>query len=198
MSFKANISKEEVQKLALFSFEGEVAIIDNLQTFKKIKEEIFLEPIWGFDTETKPCFKKGLANLTPVSLLQLSSAEKTYLFRLNKYDLQNEVVQLLASPKHTKVGVSIRDDIKALQKLHKFAPSGFLDLQDYANKFGIVELSLKKLAAIVLNVRISKSQQLSNWAADELTEKQIKYAATDSWISREIYLRLKYFENDNT
>ncbi|NLB86056.1 MAG: 3'-5' exonuclease domain-containing protein 2 [Bacteroidales bacterium] len=190
--YKANISNEEVQKLPLFSFKGEVVIVDNIEIYNKIKDELFLETIWGFDTETKPCFKKGLANNTPVSLLQLSSAEKTYLFRLNKLELQKEVVNILSSPKYLKVGVSIHDDLKALKKLKNFNPQSFIELQDYVKEFDIEEMSLKKIAAIVLNLRVSKAQQLSNWAAEELNEKQIKYAASDSWVSREIYLHLKY------
>ena len=196
MIYRPNISNDEIQYLPLSSFEGEIVVVDNIETYNKIKDELFLENIWGFDTETKPCFKKGMANNTPVSLLQLSSAEKTYLFRLNKLELQKEVINILSSPKYLKVGVSISDDLKALKKLKNFKPQAFFELQNYVKEFGIEEMSLKKLAAIVLNVRVSKAQQLSNWAAEELTEKQIKYAATDSWICRENYLHLKYSQND--
>jgi len=188
--YKTNISDEEIQELPLCSYEGEVVIVEDMETYNRIKPELFLDKIWGFDTETKPCFKKGFANITPVSLLQISSLEKTYLFRLNKLPLQKEVIRLFASPAYTKVGVSIRDDLKSLKKLHNFAPAGFIDLQEYVKPFGIADMSLKKLAAIVLGVKISKAQQLSNWAADELNEKQIRYAATDSWISREIFIKL--------
>jgi ribonuclease D len=192
--FKPSISEEELQELPLFSYEGEIVVVDNMEIFNQIKPELFLDRIWGFDTETKPCFQKGAANSTPVSLLQISSAEKTYLFRLNKIPFQKEVIRLFASPAYVKVGVSIRDDLKSLIKLHNFAPANFIDLQDMSKLYGITDMSLKKLAAIVLGVRISKAQQLSNWAADELNEKQIRYAATDSWISREIYTKLKSSE----
>jgi ribonuclease D len=192
--FKANITDPEIQELPLFSYEGDVVIVDSIEVFDKIKPELFLDRIWGFDTETKPCFQKGTANSTPVSLLQISSAEKTYLFRLNKLTIQKEIIRLFASPAYIKVGVSIRDDLKSLKKLHNFAPAGFIDLQDMAKLYGITDMSLKKLAAIALGVRISKAQQLSNWAAEELNEKQIRYAATDSWISREIYIKLKSSE----
>ncbi len=196
MPFKTNITDEEINELPLFSYTGDVVVVDNKETFNKIKPELFLDKIWGFDTETKPCFKKGLSNITPVSLLQLSSAEKTYLFRLNKFKLQKEVIRLLSSTQYTKIGVSIRDDLKSLQKLHNFVPGGFVELQEYVKNFEITDMSLKKLAAIVLGIRISKAQQLSNWDADSLTEKQISYAATDSWISREIFIKLKSTKND--
>jgi ribonuclease D len=189
--FKANINEEEMQSLPLYSYEGDVVVIDSLESYNQIKPELFLDNVFGFDTETKPCFKKGIANITPVSLLQLSNASKTYLFRLNKLPLQKEIIRILASPTYIKVGVSIRDDIKSLKKLHNFAPAGFIDLQEMVKQYGITDMSLKKLAAITLGIRISKAQQLSNWAADELNEKQIRYAATDSWLSREIYIKLK-------
>ncbi len=191
MKFKKNIENEEIQKLPLYGYNGEIEIIDNKQSFIKIIPELFLDKIVGFDTETKPSFKKGMANKQNVSLLQLSNSYKTFLFRLNKLELPQEIITLLSDPSIIKVGVSIRDDIKALQKLKPFEADGFIDLQDIVNKYGIENYSLKKLAAIVLNIRISKAQQLSNWEAANLSDKQIKYASTDSWISREIYLKLK-------
>lgn len=122
--------------------------------------------------------------------MQLSNASKTFLFRLNKYELQPEVIQLLSNESFIKVGVSIRDDVKSLRKLRNFNPKGFIELQSIVEDYGIEAFSLRKIAAIVLNIRISKAQQLSNWEADILTAKQIKYAATDSWISRKIYTKL--------
>ncbi len=190
MEFKNTIENEEIQKLPLKAYTGEVEIIEDKESYEKIVPEIFLDKVLGFDTETKPSFKKGMANKQNVSLLQLSNSNKTYLFRLNKFGLQKEIITLLSDPSYIKVGVSIRDDIKALQKLNKFTPEGFIELQNIVNNYGIENYSLKKLTAIVLNFRISKAQQLSNWEAETLTEKQIKYAATDSWTSREIYLKL--------
>lgn len=196
MTISTNISEEEINLLPLFSYNGEIVVVDNRETYNRIKPELFLDKVWGFDTETKPCFRKGMSNITPVSLLQMSCANKTYLFRLNKLELQKDVLRLLSSKEHIKCGVSIRDDIKSLQKLRKFTPNSFIELQDYVKGFGITDMSLKKLAALVLGKKISKAQQLSNWDADKLTDKQILYAATDSWISREIYIALKSIEND--
>lgn len=196
MELKTNITEDEIKELPLFSYNGNVVVVDNKETYHKILPELFLDNILGFDTETKPCFKKGMANLTPVSLLQLSSVDKTYLFRLNKLPLQKEVIRLLSSEQYKKIGVSIRDDIKSLQKLKKFKADGFIDLQQYVKDFKIADMSLKKMAAIVLRIRISKAQQLSNWDAPQLNEKQIQYAATDSWISREIFIKLNSIQHD--
>lgn len=190
MTFEPNISNEEVQNLPLFTYDRDFVIVDSIESYRQIIPELFLDRILGFDTETKPSFKKGVANQKSVALLQLSNASKTYLFRLNKFELQKEVITLLSDPSFIKVGVSIRDDIKSLRKLHNFEPGGFIELQDLVKEYGLEVFSLKKIAAVTLGLRISKAQQLSNWEADELNEKQVKYAATDSWISREIYLKL--------
>ncbi|MBN2777800.1 MAG: 3'-5' exonuclease domain-containing protein 2 [Bacteroidales bacterium] len=190
MTFEPNISNEEVQNLPLFTYDRDFVIVDSIESYRQIIPELFLDRILGFDTETKPSFKKGVANQKSVALLQLSNASKTFLFRLNKFELQKEVIMLLSDPSFIKVGVSIRDDIKSLRKLHNFEPGGFIELQDLVKEYGLEVFSLKKIAAVTLGLRISKAQQLSNWEADELNEKQVKYAATDSWISREIYLKL--------
>jgi len=195
-SYSPNITTDELLSLPLYSFDGEVVCVDSMQKFNEVKDELFLEPLWGFDTETKPCFRKGVENRKNVALLQLSSREKTYIFRLNKIGLPTELCNLLSSERFTKIGLSSRDDIKGLQKLTHFEPAGFIDLQSIAPNYGIEEKSLRKMAAIVLGFRISKSQQLSNWESDVLTEKQIRYAATDSWVTRRIYVELKRNSSD--
>lgn len=188
--YSPNITKEELMALPLYAYDGEVVSVDTLEKFHQVKDELFLEPLWGFDTETKPCFKKGASNRKNVALLQLSSREKTYIFRLSIIGLPKELCDFLSSDKFTKIGLSSRDDIKGLQKLSPFTPAGFIDLQSIAPDYGIEEKSLRKMAAIVLGVRISKAQQLSNWESETLNEKQIRYAATDSWVTRQIYVRL--------
>lgn len=188
--YSPNITNEELMTLPLYAYDGEVVCVDSLEKFHQVKDELFLEPLWGFDTETKPCFKKGAANRKKVALLQLSSREKTYIFRLSIIGLPKELCDFLSSDRFTKIGLSSRDDIKGLQKLTPFTPAGFIDLQSIAPDYGIEEKSLRKMAAIVLGFRISKAQQLSNWESDVLTPKQIRYAATDSWVTRQIYVRL--------
>ena len=106
------------------------------------------------------------------------------------YGLQPEILTLLSDSSFIKVGVSIRDDVKSLRKLRDFEPNGFVELQNTVKEYGIEGFSLKKMAAIIIGTRISKAAQLSNWEAEELSPKQIKYAATDSWMSREIYIKL--------
>ena len=115
--------------------------------------------------------------------MQLSTEKEAFLFRLNKIGLPAELCSILADPNIVKVGAAIRDDIKSLISISSFDATGFIDLQDEVRKIGFESFSLRKMAAIVLGFRISKSQQLTNWDADELTRQQLVYAATDAWVS---------------
>jgi ribonuclease D len=186
--FKESISKEELTDLPLRWFEGEIILVDKPEQVDDAVEVLAKHQVIGFDTETRPAFKKGVLN--KVALLQLSTADKAFLFRVNRTGFPLSLQKLLADPAIIKPGVAIRDDIKALQAISKFKPQGFIELQDHAKAMGILNFSLKKLAAIVLGFRISKSQQLSNWEAPALTEAQQLYAATDAWTALEIYKML--------
>ncbi|MCK4700524.1 MAG: 3'-5' exonuclease domain-containing protein 2, partial [Bacteroidales bacterium] len=143
----------------------------------------------GFDTETRPSFRKGPNNR--IALLQLATDDDAFLFRINKTKLPDTLVRILADPDLIKVGVAIRDDIKGLQKYSDFVPAGFVDLQNYVTDFGIESNGLRKLAGIVLNFRISKSNQVSNWENKKLSKGQIQYAATDAWVSYKVYSMLE-------
>jgi ribonuclease D len=190
MIYKETISKEEMDELPLHSFDGDILIVDNKDKLREAVKYLSKFPFIGFDTETKPSFKKGENN--HVALLQLSTEERAFLFRLNRQDLSRRIISILSDPKIIKAGIAIRDDVKVLQAKKKFVPAGFVELQDEAKDHGINCFSLKKLSAIVLGFRISKAQQLSNWEAGELTEAQLRYAATDAWISYKIY---EHFNN---
>jgi ribonuclease D len=183
--FKESITKEELVDLPLKWFEGEIIIVETKDTLRKAIQVLSKQAVIGFDTETKPAFKKGVFN--KVALLQLSTENQAFLIRLNKIGLSKKLCDILANPEIIKTGVAIRDDIKGLQDLRKFQPGGFVELQDSAKDLGILNFSLKKLTAITCGFRISKGAQLSNWEADEFTEKQKIYAATDAWTGLKIY-----------
>ena len=186
--YNESLTDEEVKSLPLLQFEGRVILVDNMQTFYTVIGDVGRSGIVGFDTETKPSFRKGRRNT--VSLLQLADDSNAWLFRLNMIGLPPELAALLADKNLRKVGVAIHDDIKALRTVSPFEPDGFVDLQGIVAGHGIKQLGLKKLSAIVLGYRISKSQQVSNWEAPVLTESQQLYAATDAWVWRRIYLAL--------
>jgi ribonuclease D len=186
--YKENITVEELAERELSWFKGEIVLVDDLKTFYKVFPRLLGSDLLGFDTETRPTFKKGRKN--SVSLIQLSTEYLACLFRINKIGIPDELADLLSDPSVTKAGVAVHDDIRFLKSVRKFTPDGFIDLQTLVKDFGIKSSGLKKLTAIVLGFRISKRQQVTDWEAEELTEAQQIYAATDAWVCHQIYKKL--------
>jgi len=189
--FQESITKEEIEKLPLKAFEGEIIVVDNQSVLKDAVEFLKKCKILGFDTETKPSFKRGVSN--SVCLLQLSTEDKAFLFRIHKTGLPVSLRDVLSDPEILKVGVAIRDDIKGLKKIEPFKDGGFIELQTEVVNFGINDMSLKKLAGITMGIRVSKMQRLSNWEAETLSRAQQVYAATDAWVS---YMILYYLTKE--
>ena len=189
--FAESIENEDILKLPRLSFPGHIKLINTEKEAKEWLPKLSCQNIIGFDTETKPSFRKGKSN--GVALLQLANSDIALIIRLQNIGLPNCLIKLLQDKEILKIGAAIHDDIKALQKIRSFKPEGFIDLQNFVKVKGIESKSVRKLAAIVMNARISKSQQLSNWESDSLTEAQLQYAATDAWICAEIYKKLNEF-----
>ncbi len=187
--FQKKITKEQLSKLPVKAFHGDTFLIDSYRKLKSALPYLHDNNLLGFDTETKPTFKRG--NYHSVALLQLATKDKAFLIRLNKIGLPDEITEILQNKDIKKVGVAIRDDIKALQRLKRFEAGGFVELQNLVKNYGIENFGLRKLTGLILNFKISKRQQLSNWENSVLTDAQISYAATDAWVSYEIYLKLK-------
>jgi len=188
--FAENVSNDEINELPLYQFGGGIFVIDTFEKLDYFLPLIQEQKILGFDTETKPSFKKGIIN--PVSLLQLTSKNQAFLIRINKIGLPLEIATILSDKNVKKIGLAIKDDIKILTNITDFEPNSFIDLQDYVGSFGIEARSLKKITVIVLNKRISKSQQVTNWEREELSEAQQIYAATDAWACLKIYENLNH------
>lgn len=189
--YKSNVTPEEIEQLELAGFPGKIKVIngrglDFLRAVNYLKKQ----KIIGFDTESRPCFSPSQPHYG-VSLLQLSGPDKAFLFRVKLMgDIPSPLRSILADEKIIKVGAAVTDDIRGLKKRHDFQPRNFVDLQKIVWEYGIKDKSVKKMSAIILGVRISKTQQLSNWEAETLSEPQKLYAATDAWVCREMYLKL--------
>jgi ribonuclease D len=189
--FEKSITKDRINELPLFKYEGKVIIAATDKQIDKAIFEIEKHTIVGFDTESKPAFKKGQFN--HVALIQIAVPDKVYLLRIHQVGITNVLRNFLSNPKITKIGIALDDDIIALNKRRKFQPMGFKDLNLIAPSLGIENIGARNLSALILNSRISKNQQVSNWENHVLTTPQVKYAATDAWICLEIYNKLKYW-----
>lgn len=187
------IEKEEIRNLPIIAFEGEIVVVEQVQYVQDAIDFLMQYDVVGFDTETKPSFKKGSSNQHQVAVLQLYADGRAYLFRLNKIGLPQNLADFLANPKILKVGAAVHDDIKGLKALTPFEDGGFVDIQSIAAKLEIEVRSLRKLTAMFFQHRLSKTQQLSNWESDTLSDSQAVYAATDAWISYELYRKMEVF-----
>ena len=186
--FIDKISNEQTALLPAIEFRGEIRIVEDERDIAAACKYLAEQPVIGFDTETRPSFRPGVT--FRVSLLQLSSPEVCYLFRLNRIPLDKAILQLFENKRLLKVGADVAVDLRSLRQIRHFRDAGFIDLQAIAPEWGIAEKSLRKLSAIVLGQRVSKAQRLSNWEAATLTDKQQLYAATDAWVCTRIYDRL--------
>lgn len=187
-NYPTTIAKEAVNELPLARFTRTVHLVTTPAAEALAVRELAAERIIGFDTESRPAFRKG--DNFPPSLVQLAGSASVFLFQVNRLGGLTGLLPLLEAPALKKVGVALHDDIRRLQRITPFEPSGFEEISDLSRDLGVVPTGLRSLSAIFMGVRISKNAQLSNWARPSLTRKQITYAATDAWISRELYLQL--------
>lgn len=186
---KRHMTSEEVNKLPLYNYTGRICVVRSAAALREACHELKGEAILGFDTESRPSFTKGQQH--PVSLVQLASARGSYLFQLRELKDFHGLAKIFADKDIVKAGVALARDVKGLQELFPFTAANFVDLSELAKKRGIANSGLRGLAGLLLGQRISKRAQRTNWARSQLTTKQLQYAATDAWISREIYLALK-------
>ena len=191
--FQRSVEKDHIQSLPLKSFEGKIHLVDSPAKFSSVKALLNGYPILGFDTETRPSFRKG--KTYKVALLQLATREHAFIFRIHRTGIPGFVKDILENPKILKIGVAIRDDLKSLNLIKPMKTDGFIDLQQYVAHFNIEDKGLKKLTANILGFRISKRHQTSNWEEDVLSLPQLEYAATDAWVCFEIYRHLQEIQD---
>ncbi len=191
MAFASSVTVEEIEALEIASFPGVITVVQSggSQEFDQAMEYLNAQQAIGFDTETKPCFVPKVPR-NKMAILQLSGPDRAYIFRLQQVGVPPKLAALLGNPNILKIGAAVHDDIRGLQEYRKFIPKGFVDLQRLAPAYGIEEKSVRKMSAIILKKRVSKSQQLSNWESSHLSEAQLRYAAIDAWICREMYYKL--------
>lgn len=183
------ITKEQLSQLPTVSFPGRSILINTIADAKAAMAFLMRQQIVGFDTETRPSFRKGQPH--KVALLQLSTNEECFLIRLNQLGMFESLKNFLENENILKIGLSLKDDFHSLMRLGEFNHAGFIELQTYVKEFDIADNSLQKIYGIIFGERISKSQRLTNWEANELTEAQQSYASLDAWACLKIFNHLK-------
>ena len=183
------ISHEEMSELPIRRYEGSVRLVAAPRDLERAMKDICRESVVGFDTETRPAFKRGESYLP--SLVQFATAEAVYLLQVQQGDFSGAMREIFSSEKIIKAGVSVADDLRSLKKLSEFEERSVVDLGEVAKRHGMKQTGVRNLAGIFLGMRIPKRARTTNWAARRLTPKQITYAATDAWACRELYLRFQ-------
>ncbi len=183
-----SISKDELNKLPIRAYDGPIRLINDRDQIKSCIKLLEQETIIGFDTETRPSFERGVSY--PPALLQLATRSEVFVFQFQALGGLGPIRAILENPKIIKAGVALSDDIKQLNECWKFTPKRFIEIGNMAKELGLKQTGLRSLAGLLLSFRISKKEQRSNWAKSNLTRSQIIYAATDAWVSRELYLTI--------
>ena len=186
--------KKEIQNLPRILFEGRIIVIFSEAEADKAVEYLMTKKILGVDTETRPSFKKG--QIHQVSLLQISTNDTCFLFRLNRIGLTDSLIKLLEDCNTTKVGLSLQDDWRQLNLRRNFTPGSYIELQKEVKEIGIEDMSLQKIYANLFGQKIAKNQQLSNWEADTLSPAQQSYAVTDAWACLQIHEEVTRLKRD--
>ena len=183
------MQKDEINERPIRRYEGKVHLIRSESELPGAVGLLEKESLLGFDTETRPSYRKGESH--PPALLQLAGENEVFIFQLKFTGLPRPLCGILANPNIIKAGVSLNYDINELRTLAQFEPAGFVDIGNLAKKKGIQNHGLRGLAAVLLGFRISKSAKTSNWGGNDLMQGQIRYAATDAWVGRELYLEMQ-------
>ena len=183
------ISREDMAKLAIRRYEGRVCLVSTPDDLEEARADLRQESIVGFDTETRPAFKKGESHLP--ELVQVATARAVYLFQLRRSEVHPLLAVLLSEARTIKAGISLKDDLRTLKAVFAFEEKNMLDLGIVARRSGLGQTGVRNLAGILLGFRIPKGTKTSNWAARDLSPAQIAYAATDAWACRELYLRFQ-------
>ncbi|MDD4882571.1 MAG: 3'-5' exonuclease domain-containing protein 2 [Gallionellaceae bacterium] len=180
------ISREEIAELPIRRYEGKVSLVATPEALEQAMVDIRQERVLGFDTETRPSFRKGESHLP--CLVQVATARAVYLFQLRQVDCSEALAEVMAEPGIVKAGVALAHDLRQLGQVFPITARSVLDLGIVARRNDIDQTGLRNLAGILLGIRIPKGSRTSNWAAPSLSPAQINYAATDAWVSRELYL----------
>ena len=187
------ISTEVLNALPLRRYEGTVNFVAGPAQLHAARQDALAERVIGFDTETRPAFRKGERYLP--SIAQVATAHAVHILPLRYAETHRLLAELLARADIVKAGVALANDLRTLRQRFDFGEKSVVDLGVVARRRGYAQSGLRNLAGRALGYRIAKGAKTTNWAAPQLSPAQIAYAATDAWVCRELFL---HFESGGT
>jgi len=190
------LSKEAINELPLIAWDGPIKVLNTREEMEAATAELLDQKHLGFDTETRPTFKKG--DYYPPALVQLATSSTVYLYRISQSQTIEPLIPIFESESILKTGVALKDDVKELRAVTDFDAKGFFEITELTARLKIESRGLRALAGLLMGGRISKAAQVSNWAKQELDEKQLRYAATDAWVSRELYIKANLLDENES
>ena len=183
------LAREDLAKLSIRSYEGFIRVVSTEDDLHEARRELHQEYLVGIDTESRPTFRKG--EFYPTSLVQVATSKAVFLFSLQRIDCSEVLIDLLQNTAIVKTGIGLAQDFAKLKLGFPFEEKNVVDLSEVARHHGVKQPSVRTLTGLFLGFRITKGQSTSNWGREELSEKQIVYAATDAWVCRELFLRFQ-------
>ena len=186
---RRRVTREEINDLPIRRYEGVVQVIARSDEVASALDKILAESVVGFDTETRPSFRVGESH--PPALAQVATERAVYLFQVRSRDVAAAVARILGEAHIVKAGIGLADDLKALKKMVEFTEKSIVDLGAVAKRQGLEQSGVRNLVGMFLGFRIPKGTKTSNWSRPQLTAQQVKYAATDAWSCRELYVRFR-------
>lgn len=186
--------KEEIVLLEVFDrlSLGQIEVVSTSEQASAALKALTTATALGFDTESKPTFAKHELSTGP-HIVQLSTADKAWIFQLENADCCHAVGLLLESPGIVKAGFGLGDDRKRLVYKLGVDLQGVLDLNTvFRDKGYRKDMGVRGAVAVMFNKRFIKSKKAatSNWSNPRLTEAQIIYAANDAYAAMRVFAAL--------
>lgn len=187
--------KDEIAELEPFEGLGmrEIIVVTDQTLATQAFEELELAGRVGFDTESKPTFYKGQKSEGP-HVLQFATTEKAYIFLSHIQETHPVIIELLRASHITKIGFGLGGDLHQISNRFGLRPESIIDLDRSFKQLGYRNaVGAKSAIAIFFNQKLLKSKSVttSNWAAKQLTERQLIYAANDAYAAIRVFHALE-------
>lgn len=187
--------KDEIAEMELFAGLDmeQVFVVTNRRQAHLALDELMSAGNVGFDTESKPTFRKGERSEGP-HVLQFATTEKAFIFQAHVVESHSAIIDALKSAELTKIGFGLGGDLRQISDRFGIRPESIVDLDRSFRQLGYRNsIGARSAVALFFNRKLLKSKSVttSNWAARELTERQLLYAANDAYAAIRIFHALR-------